>query len=100
MDNTKLNIPGNFTKGNEINLYVPPAIEMINTEYLNCLLIYTDGSLTVKDKWSRAGYYIPHLNDNFYISTTSSSSLNTELFAVDAAVSFCIARTLKKYAFW
>ena len=85
-------------KGNESNHLATSAIKMINTEYYNCVLFYTDGSIMMKDKQSGAGCCITHLNKKFYIPT-NSSSVHTELLAINATVS-CITLAPKTYFAW
>ncbi|KAJ4447451.1 hypothetical protein ANN_09458 [Periplaneta americana] len=59
-------------------------MELLCSTYKDHLQIYTDGSLNPNNGTSGAGYYIPKYQESYFLLYSSSSSLDTELLAIDA----------------
>ncbi|KAJ4437986.1 hypothetical protein ANN_13925 [Periplaneta americana] len=63
-------------------------MKLICSTFKDHLQIYTDGSIKPDDGTSEAGYYIPKYQESYFIPCSSSSSLDTELLAIDAALQY------------
>lgn len=48
--------------------------------------IYTDEFLNLINYHLGSGIYIPDLNVEYYVSTTATSSMKTEILAIDLAL--------------
>lgn len=70
-------------------------MELLCSTYKDHLQIYTDGSLNPNNGTSGAGYYIPKYQESYFIPCSSSSSLDTELLAIDAALQ-CVTQISEK----
>ncbi|KAJ4451423.1 hypothetical protein ANN_02885 [Periplaneta americana] len=77
---------GNHSKNDPPYILKLDAIELICSTYKDHLQIYTVGSLNTDDGTSGAGYYIPKYRESYFIPCSSSSSLDTELLVIDAAL--------------
>ncbi|KAJ4444903.1 hypothetical protein ANN_06701 [Periplaneta americana] len=81
-----IQIPGNHSKNDSPYILKLDTMELLCSTYKDHLQIYTDGSLNPNNGTSGAGYYIPKYQESYFIPCSSSSSLDTELLAIDAAL--------------
>ncbi|KAJ4430268.1 hypothetical protein ANN_22480 [Periplaneta americana] len=88
-------IPGNHSKNDPPYLLKLDAMELLCSTYKDHLQIYTDGSLNPNNGTSGAGYYIPKYQESYFIPCSSSSSLDTKLLAIDAALQ-CVTQISEK----
>ena len=63
----------------------------IKEEYHNYIHIYTDGSLSKIDDESGAAYFVEQTGEDYLIPCNSTSSMDTELCAIHAALQYCIS---------
>ncbi|KAJ4440738.1 hypothetical protein ANN_08962 [Periplaneta americana] len=79
-------MPGNHSKNDPPYILKLDSMELLCSTYKDHLQIYTDGSLNPNNGTSGAGYYIQKYQESYFIPCSSSSSLDTELLAIDAAL--------------
>ena len=66
------------------------AQQIIAENYNQYVHIYMDGSLDTQGKRSGAGYFIPSTQESFLVPANSCSSVDTELLAINAALTCCL----------
>lgn len=89
--NVFISLPGDVTKTEIPEFLKQVTLRTIEENYNDHLHIYTDGSLCLNEGLSGAGYYVPKTGEKYYVTSSSGSSLDTELLAISAALQHCLS---------